>query len=164
MNEPTVICLKGNIHTYGPSLKLAPDILYIGRAMNMGGWGLPKSKWENPFTVKQYGRDQALQMYQNHILQRPDLLVNLWELTGKRLGCWCVEGFPTIEMICHGQILVQLYRQFVSLISFYQAAEMLQKGQFTSFKDSDGKLIFGTPQKIYITTGKFNAMNNTILP
>jgi hypothetical protein len=38
----------------------------------------------------------------------PDLLKALSELRGKTLGCWCV---PDHE--CHGQVLIELFRQYV---------------------------------------------------
>jgi len=52
-----VISLKGKRDELGPSLENAPsNYLYIGRAMYMRGWKLPKSKWANPFSVNQYGQ------------------------------------------------------------------------------------------------------------
>lgn len=108
LNEPTVTCIKGHIHEYGASLENAPNLLYIGRNLNMGGWRLPKSKWANPFTVKEYGREGALQKYQEYILNNPQLLNSLPELTGKVLACWCQPPDP-----CHGDILVELYRRYV---------------------------------------------------
>jgi hypothetical protein len=101
---PEVICLKGKIGQLGPSLERAPaNYVHIGRNFNMGGWRLPNSKWANPYKVKQYGRDQALQMYREYILRSPDLLKSLSELEGKTLACWCAPE-P-----CHGDILRQLF-------------------------------------------------------
>lgn len=101
---PEVICLKGKKDVLGPSLERAPEnYVYIGRNMNMGGWRLPKSKWANPYSVKQYGRDQVLVMYRDHILQSPDLLKSLSELEGKILACWCAPE-P-----CHGDILREMF-------------------------------------------------------
>lgn len=107
--SPSVTCLKGQIHQYGPSLEQAPlNMVYIGRNLNMGGWKLPKNKWHNPFTVKQYSRDEALRKYKDHVLSTPELLNSLHELGGKVLACWC----PSKEE-CHGGVLVDLYNQYV---------------------------------------------------
>jgi hypothetical protein len=43
---------------------IKPDEVYIGRQINMGGWHLCKSKWCNPYSVKDYGRDEALRKYE----------------------------------------------------------------------------------------------------
>ena len=78
--------------------------VYIGRACNMGGWRLPQSKWHNPYSVKQYGRDGALARYRTYIESNSNhLLDDLHELAGKSLGCWCSPS-P-----CHGDILRELF-------------------------------------------------------
>lgn len=79
--------------------------VYIGRAWNIGGWSLPKSKWANPFCVKKHGRDQALELYKQHILSNPELVNSLHELKGKVLGCWCKPEK------CHGDVLIELLQQ-----------------------------------------------------
>ena len=105
---PTVECLKGRRDQVGPSLEYTlGGHTYIGRNMNMGGWRLPKSKWSNPFSVKQYGRDEAIALYRNYILSTSELFYSLVELTGKILLCWC-KPEP-----CHGDVLIELYSQCV---------------------------------------------------
>jgi hypothetical protein len=80
--------------------------IYIGRACNMGGWRLPHSKWHNPYSVKQYGRDGALHRYRTYIeSNEKHLLDDLHELAGKTLGCWCKPNR------CHGDILRELYQK-----------------------------------------------------
>jgi len=102
--KPTVICLKGKRDILGPSIENLPeDHVYIGRNLNMGGWRMKKSKWANPFSVKQYGRDQALDKYRTYILETPTLMESLYELNGKVLACWCHPD-P-----CHGHILAELF-------------------------------------------------------
>lgn len=76
--------------------------IYIGRG----------SKWGNPFThIKDREtkaeyivetREEALKKYREWILNKPELLNSLHELTGKRLGCYCSPRR------CHGDILVEL--------------------------------------------------------
>lgn len=81
--------------------------VYIGRALNMGGWRLKKSKWYNPFSVKSCNNDAALavEKYKEYILKKPELLNDLHELKGKVLGCWCKTSD---EKPCHGDVLAQL--------------------------------------------------------
>lgn len=83
--------------------------VYIGRAINMGGWRLSQSKWYNPFSVKEYGREECLRKYREYILSRPDLLSSLSELEGKTLGCWCKPDK------CHGDVLVELLNEKTTL-------------------------------------------------
>lgn len=98
-----VVSLKGHLHHYGPQLQYAPgEIVYIGRSFTMGGWNLPRSKWANPYNVKDYGRDHALELYRDYILTTPHLLHALPELNNKILACWC-DPEP-----CHGHILLSL--------------------------------------------------------
>jgi hypothetical protein len=67
----------------------------------MGNWNLPESIWANPYSVKQYGREQCLLMYWEHLRSRPDLQQQLVTLRGKRLGCFC-----EMNESCHGHLLV----------------------------------------------------------
>ncbi|UJR07895.1 hypothetical protein I4U23_012177 [Adineta vaga] len=82
--------------------------IYIGRACNMGGWKLLQSKWHNPYSVKQHGRDEVLNRYRKYIESNENnLLDDLHELAGKQLGCWCKPA-P-----CHGDILCELFKREV---------------------------------------------------
>lgn len=80
-----------------------PFDTYIGRP----------SKWGNPYThlsaaAEREGMelvasvDEAIEAYQEWIMEQPELLKDLHELKGKRLGCWCKPG-P-----CHGDVLAEL--------------------------------------------------------
>ncbi len=73
--------------------------IYIGR-YNINVNGANKSKWCNPYSVKQYGRYECLEMYKKYI---NDNIENINELKGKVLGCWCNNNEN-----CHGDILVSL--------------------------------------------------------
>ncbi len=80
--------------------------VYIGRAMNMGGWNLTASKWANPFPItSDCPRLVVLQKYETWIKSKPELLVALDELDGKVLGCWCKP------QACHGDILIRLLEE-----------------------------------------------------
>lgn len=75
--------------------------VYIGR-MNPGR-GLAQSIWANPFAIDgQTTRNQAIELFREHLENRPDLLARIHELKGKRLGCWCKPK------ACHGDILARL--------------------------------------------------------
>lgn len=73
--------------------KREPYDVYIGRP----------SKWGNPFKVGvDHKRGECVDLYEEYILQRPELLADLHELKGKTLGCWCKP------YRCHGDVLVKL--------------------------------------------------------
>ena len=76
--------------------------IYIGRNMNFYVKGTIGSKWKNPFSVKKYGREKSLQLYEEYIKNNEELCSQLHELEGKVLGCWCHPDR------CHGNILIEL--------------------------------------------------------
>jgi hypothetical protein len=79
--------------------------LYIGRNMNYYVNGTYKSKWHNPFSIKKYGEEKSLELFEDYILKNIDLMNDLHELEGKTLGCWCKPEK------CHGDILIKLWIQ-----------------------------------------------------
>jgi hypothetical protein len=67
--------------------------VYIGRP----------SKWGNPFVVGRDGdRETVIEKYRAWIMGQGELLADLHELRGKRLGCWCAP------QACHGDVLAEL--------------------------------------------------------
>lgn len=67
--------------------------VYIGRP----------SKWGNPFVIGRDGsREEVIRKYEQWIVQQRLLLLSLFELRGKRLGCFCAP------LACHGDVLVRL--------------------------------------------------------
>lgn len=75
--------------------------VYIGRNMNYYVKGAHASKWANPFTVKKYGLEESLKLYEEHV--KKNLLHEIHELKHvKELGCWCKPA------ACHGDILLKL--------------------------------------------------------
>jgi len=80
--------------------------VYIGRG----------SKWGNPFTyIKDEPhkaqflvetREEAIEKYREWIMTQDNLLKDLHELKGKRLGCFC---YPKP---CHGDVLVELVNKY----------------------------------------------------
>jgi hypothetical protein len=72
--------------------------IYIGRG----------SKWGNPFKIGRDGnREEVIQKYREYILKREDLLMQLDELKGHTLGCYCKP------LACHGDVLVELIEKEV---------------------------------------------------
>lgn len=92
------MCSVANIH------KKEPYDVYIGRP----------SLWGNPFshregTLAKYkvaNVEEALERYRAWIESNHFLKSKLWDLKGKRLGCFC-KPKP-----CHGDILVSLVRKY----------------------------------------------------
>jgi hypothetical protein len=81
------------------NVRKEPCDVYIGRAMPR--W--TASPFGNPFRVTgDLSRVAAIAQYREWLLQQPDLLEQLEELRGKRLGCWCKP------LACHGDVLVEL--------------------------------------------------------
>jgi hypothetical protein len=78
--------------------------VYIGRNMNFYVAGTFASKWQNPYSVKEYGLDKCLKLYEKHV-RETSLYDQLGELEGKILGCWCAPEK------CHGDILCRLLKE-----------------------------------------------------
>lgn len=74
--------------------------VYCGRPSK---WGNPYSHKDNTLAIyKTKSRRESLQLYKEYILSNSDLLDSLYELKGKKLGCWCKQK------TCHVDILVEL--------------------------------------------------------
>jgi len=86
------------------------DAVYIGRNMSFYVPGAIGSKWQNPFPVKKYGRDECLALYETFIREHPTLYNELGELKGKELGCWCCPE-P-----CHGHVLMRLLKDHTGIL------------------------------------------------
>lgn len=75
--------------------------VYIGRENRT--YGLPASKWGNPFRLeRESDRPIVLARYRIWLLGEKELLAALPELRGKRLACWCSP------LACHGDVLAEL--------------------------------------------------------
>lgn len=79
----------------------SPYDVYIGRGKG--------SKWGNPFShregtlanFKVRTRKEAIDRFEEYLLNNPELMKSLHELQGKVLGCWCKLKS------CHGDILAK---------------------------------------------------------
>lgn len=77
---------------------IPPDAVYVGRGRN--GSTL---RWGNPFNVEFYGRARAIEKYKVYIQAELDAgRVDLAELRGKDLVCWCAP------LPCHADHLLEL--------------------------------------------------------
>jgi hypothetical protein len=80
--------------------------VYIGRRQWCGKELFESSPWANYFSVKRYGRAEALRRYEQKLRKKlranPELLADLLELDGKILACWCAPE------ACHGDVLLRL--------------------------------------------------------
>ena len=77
--------------------KREPYDVYIGRP----------SKWGNPFLIGKDGtREEVIAKYESWIREQGLLMLEIGELEGKILGCWCAPK-P-----CHGDILLKLLQEF----------------------------------------------------
>ena len=79
--------------------------VYIGRATRNTEFK-QDSKWSNPrLTLNEYER------YIKHNIDFTPEYMDLNELKGKRLGCWCVTTKEIEPLRCHGQVLMKLIRE-----------------------------------------------------
>lgn len=106
---PIVVCVKKaelakrGYNNYADWARV-PGHVYIGRSMEFYVPGTKKSKWHNPYSVKKYGLEECLRLYEEY-LASSSLSADIAELRGvTELGCWCAPG-P-----CHGDVLVRLLK------------------------------------------------------
>lgn len=70
--------------------------VYIGRP----------SKWGNPFSIGPDGtRQEVIEKYRTWLLNNEELLLQIMELDGKTLGCWCKPK------ACHGDVLIEVLNE-----------------------------------------------------
>ena len=76
-------------HEFVVHCKRAAHDVYVGRP----------SKWGNPLVIGRDGtRDNVIARYEAWLLEQPELVAALPQLTGKTLGCWCAPR------ACHGDV------------------------------------------------------------
>ncbi len=109
IHKPNLSFYKGiskhQVFTHVVHCKKSDYDIYIGRP----------SKWGNPFSHREEtsaefkvgSRAEAIQKYEEWILNQPHLIADLRELRGKVLGCWC-NPKP-----CHGNVLAKLIEKYV---------------------------------------------------
>ena len=60
------------------------------------------SRWGNPFKVGYLSREDAIARYRAWVVTQVQLMADLDQLKGKRLGCFCKP------LACHGDFLSEL--------------------------------------------------------
>ena len=111
-NKEVPLCEIVRVRRSGGQVVQWCDV-YIGRAMTMGGWNLKGSEFANPYTVKEYGLEEACRKYYAYVKNGP-LYNQLEKLRGKVLGCWCDVDIHRdindrlVNPRCHGEVLMRL--------------------------------------------------------
>ena len=85
--------------------RLMAGDLYIGRGSRQRG--LLASPFSNSYKVGEYGRVNAIHLFEQYLDNSPELIKLVPSLSGKRLVCHCSKS-----QSCHGDILV---KKFVEL-------------------------------------------------
>lgn len=97
------ICL--NKDTQVVNMYKEPYDVYIGRS----GKG-QRSLWGNPYSAKEFGHEECINLYRRYIHDRLKNEIGLTEelmaLKGKKLGCFCRPKS------CHGDVLVEMMEVF----------------------------------------------------
>lgn len=90
----------------------APKRIQLSRKK---GWRKPEgavvvarpTKWGNPFSIAEYGRELAVKNYRMRVTGLISIgAVDLSLLRGKDLCCWCPLDQP-----CHADVLLELANQ-----------------------------------------------------
>jgi hypothetical protein len=83
------------------------------------GWRKPSntvvvsrpSRWGNPYTLAEYGREEAIRLYAERLLQHPELAdAARRELRARNLACWCA-----LDQACHADVLLAVANQHVDV-------------------------------------------------
>jgi len=122
MEKARVYCLPTvvKIRRKGGEVSVGCDV-YIGRRLTMGGWKLADSAWRNPYDVKTYGLENAINLYEAYIrklvAEDQTMLSYLTNMVSAgrpvTLGCWCKKK-PTDP--CHGDVIVKLAAELISYL------------------------------------------------
>jgi hypothetical protein len=114
--------------------------IYIGRDMSVYVKGAIGSKWKNPFSTKQYGRDECIALFEKHLYDSK-LINDIDELKGKTLGCWCAPE------ACHGHFLLKALNenhddQFHGILATKINEASSNNFIFNGIKPTSSKFIF----------------------
>ena len=96
---PWVVPIRGDLDDIA---RLMAGDLYIGRGSRQRG--LLASPFSNPYKVGEYGRVNAIHLFEQYLDNSHDLVKLVPSLSGKRLVCHCSKG-----QSCHGDILIKKF-------------------------------------------------------
>jgi len=68
-------------------------IIYVGRP----------TKYGNPFSIEEYGREKALDLFEFNLRANETLYNQALELKGKNLACFC-----SLSEKCHADVLLEI--------------------------------------------------------
>ena len=98
---------EGSLASISTSVRTASVLTRTSRL------GCPRSLWANPFKVKEFGREGAIQKYEAHLRSSADLQQKLGQLSNKVLLCRC-----DLSEACHGDALIRAWEEkFLSGLS-----------------------------------------------
>ena len=75
---------------------------YVGRGCRQRE--LPKARFCNPFKVSEFGRELAVNLFEQHLDSSQELTRELKSLSGKRLLCHCPK-----DQRCHADVLIRKF-------------------------------------------------------
>lgn len=110
--EPQRVCIKkAELNKRGISSllewKTNTHNHYIGRNLTYYVSGATGSIYANPFSLRKYSRERSLQLYEEHLRNRTDLMERIEEvLEWEELGCWCLP-----DEDCHGDVLLRVAKE-----------------------------------------------------
>lgn len=108
--------------------------VYVGRgpdAKAMGDVPIGEKGWlGNPYTVKEYGREESIERFRVDFTQRiatdGEFRDAVEDLAGKTLGCWC-QTLEDDDPACHAEVIAEW-------------ADMLAESESTeAFSAADGR-------------------------
>ena len=101
-----------------------PSHIYIGCNIRkyLKDYNKKDSIWCNPFITYDLSREETNKYYETFVRSNPHMIKKLTELKNKVLGCWC----ETMEL-CHGQVLIKLYREFTEKLPTLQSENLENK-------------------------------------
>lgn len=79
--------------------------IFIGKEKQI--FHYPASEWANPFTVKEYGLEECLNLYRQHLdtlLARDEACLARFKALAEmtQIGCFCEPGSP-----CHRDVILE---------------------------------------------------------
>ena len=101
VTSPLVVPTRGHLDSIR---RLMTGDRYIGRGSKQRA--LVKSIFHNPFKVSEYGRDLAIQLFEQHLDSSRELQRQIPSLSGTRLVCHCKQ-----QEDCHADALIRKFKE-----------------------------------------------------
>ena len=104
LDEPRsawVIPVRGHLDSIA---RLMAGDQYIGRGCRQRK--LEQSQFCNPYKVGEYGRENAIELFEQYLDRTPELVHQVLQITGRRLVCHCSS-----TQSCHADALIRKFRE-----------------------------------------------------